>query len=44
MGLSIAIMLMFTTFGTFAFGPLLGSEGEPGIAGDASEGKLTAIA
>ncbi|MFI5963014.1 NADH-quinone oxidoreductase subunit L [Streptomyces asoensis] len=43
-GLSIAIMLMFTTFGTFAFGPLLGSEGEPGIAGDATEGKLTAIA
>jgi NADH-quinone oxidoreductase subunit L len=44
MGLSIAIMLMFTTFGTFAFGPLLGTEGEPGIAGDASEGRLTAIA
>ncbi|MGW2614095.1 NADH-quinone oxidoreductase subunit L [Streptomyces sp. NPDC001500] len=44
MGLSIAIMLMFTTFGTFAFGPLLGAEGQPGIAGDASEGKLTAIA
>ncbi|KUO11510.1 NADH-quinone oxidoreductase subunit L [Streptomyces sp. DSM 15324] len=44
MGLSIAIMLMFTTFGTFAFGPLLGSEGEPGAAGDASEGRLTAIA
>jgi NADH-quinone oxidoreductase subunit L len=44
MGLSIAIMLMFTTFGTFAFGPLLGTEGEPGIAGDATEGKLTAIA
>lgn len=43
-GLSIAIMLMFTTFGTFAFGPLLGAEGRPGIAGDASEGKLTAIA
>ncbi|MYR63164.1 NADH-quinone oxidoreductase subunit L [Streptomyces sp. SID625] len=37
MGLSIAIMLMFTTFGTFAFGPVLGG------AGDASEGKLTAI-
>ncbi|MFI5758309.1 NADH-quinone oxidoreductase subunit L [Streptomyces sp. NPDC051569] len=37
MGLSIAIMLMFTTFGTFAFGPVLGS------VGDASEGKLTAI-
>uniref|UniRef100_A0AAU3I0R7 NADH-quinone oxidoreductase subunit L n=1 Tax=Streptomyces sp. NBC_01393 TaxID=2903851 RepID=A0AAU3I0R7_9ACTN len=43
MGLSIAIMLMFTTFGTFAFGPLLGIEGHPGIAGDATEGKLTAI-
>ncbi|MFG2299144.1 NADH-quinone oxidoreductase subunit L [Streptomyces sp. NPDC048603] len=38
MGLSIAIMLMFTTFGTFAFGPVLSS------AGEASEGKLTAIA
>ncbi|MGW2519471.1 NADH-quinone oxidoreductase subunit L [Streptomyces sp. NPDC001617] len=38
MGLSIAIMLMFTTFGTFAFGPVLGH------ATDASEGKLTAIA
>ncbi|MEU7553953.1 NADH-quinone oxidoreductase subunit L [Streptomyces sp. NPDC044571] len=38
MGLSIAIMLMFTTFGTFAFGPVFG-------AVDAtSEGKLTAIA
>ncbi|MBV2355043.1 NADH-quinone oxidoreductase subunit L [Streptomyces sp. J2-1] len=37
-GLSIAIMLMFTTFGTFAFGPVLTS------AGDASEGRLTAIA
>ncbi|KUL36231.1 NADH:ubiquinone oxidoreductase subunit L [Streptomyces sp. NRRL F-4489] len=37
MGLSIAIMLMFTTFGTFAFGPVLGA------AGQASEGKLTAI-
>ncbi|MCX4780351.1 NADH-quinone oxidoreductase subunit L [Streptomyces sp. NBC_01264] len=36
-GLSVAIMLMFTTFGTFAFGPVLGS------ADDASEGKLTAI-
>ncbi|MEU7157616.1 NADH-quinone oxidoreductase subunit L [Streptomyces chrestomyceticus] len=36
-GLSIAIMLMFTTFGTFAFGPVLGS------AGETSEGKLTAI-
>lgn len=39
MGLSIAIMLMFTTFGTFAFGPVLEAAG-----GDqASEGKLTAI-
>ncbi|MGW7485886.1 NADH-quinone oxidoreductase subunit L [Streptomyces sp. NPDC054786] len=37
MGLSIAIMLMFTTFGTFAFGPVLAA------TGDASEGKLTAI-
>ena len=37
MGLSIAIMLMFTTFGTFAFGPVLESTGE------AREGKLTAI-
>ena len=38
MGLSIAIMLMFTTFGTFAFGPVLEATGE------ASEGKMTAIA
>ena len=38
MGLSIAIMLMFTTFGTFAFGPVLSH------VGDASEGKLTGIA
>ncbi|GAA3802691.1 NADH-quinone oxidoreductase subunit L [Streptomyces phyllanthi] len=36
-GLSIAIMLMFTTFGTFAFGPVLAS------AGDSGEGTLTAI-
>ncbi|MFF3807747.1 NADH-quinone oxidoreductase subunit L [Streptomyces sp. NPDC002032] len=36
-GLSIAIMLMFTTFGTFAFGPVFGA------VGDATEGKLTAI-
>ncbi|MFE4635302.1 NADH-quinone oxidoreductase subunit L [Streptomyces sp. NPDC056773] len=36
-GLSIAIMLMFTTFGTFAFGPVLGA------AKDVSEGTLTAI-
>jgi NADH-quinone oxidoreductase subunit L len=38
MGLSIAIMLMFATFGGFAFGPVLTH------AGDASQGKLTAIA
>ncbi|MEU6480675.1 NADH-quinone oxidoreductase subunit L [Streptomyces sp. NPDC047017] len=37
MGLSIAIMLMFTTFGTFAFGPVFGH------VQDASQGKLTAI-
>ncbi|MGD6743953.1 NADH-quinone oxidoreductase subunit L [Streptomyces sp. BH106] len=37
MGLSIAIMLMFTTFGTFAFKPVLDS------VGGTSEGKLTAI-
>ncbi|MFK0292044.1 NADH-quinone oxidoreductase subunit L [Streptomyces sp. NPDC090442] len=37
MGLSIAVMLMFTTFGTFAFGPVLGA------VGHTSEGKLTAI-
>ncbi|MGW7295869.1 NADH-quinone oxidoreductase subunit L [Streptomyces xiamenensis] len=36
-GLSIAIMLMFTTFGTFAFGPVLSSAAETG------EGTLTAI-
>ncbi|MGK5639065.1 NADH-quinone oxidoreductase subunit L [Streptomyces sp. URMC 126] len=36
-GLSIAIMLMFTTFGTFAFDPVLGD------ADRAGEGKLTAI-
>ncbi|WP_395294710.1 NADH-quinone oxidoreductase subunit L [Kitasatospora hibisci] len=44
MGLSIAIMLMFAEFGTFDFGPLLGAEGSAGVAGGASEGKLTAIA
>ncbi|MFF8591506.1 NADH-quinone oxidoreductase subunit L [Streptomyces sp. NPDC015220] len=38
MGLSIAIMLMFTTFGTFAFGPVLSHTGGTG------EGRLTAIA
>ncbi|WP_369145876.1 NADH-quinone oxidoreductase subunit L [Streptomyces sp. R44] len=37
MGLSIAIMIMFTTFGTFTFGPVLEATGQ------ASEGKLTAI-
>ncbi|MFJ3309130.1 NADH-quinone oxidoreductase subunit L [Streptomyces sp. NPDC086549] len=37
MGLSIAIMLMFTTFGSFAFGPVFSH------VGDTSEGKLTAI-
>ncbi|MFI6083259.1 NADH-quinone oxidoreductase subunit L [Streptomyces sp. NPDC051217] len=37
MGLSIAIMLMFTTFGTFAFGPVLESTGE------ASDGTVTGI-
>ncbi|MEV6975553.1 NADH-quinone oxidoreductase subunit L [Kitasatospora sp. NPDC093806] len=37
MGLSIAIMLMFVEFGSFAFEPVLGG------AGQASEGKLTAI-
>ncbi|MFG2994062.1 NADH-quinone oxidoreductase subunit L [Streptomyces sp. NPDC048257] len=36
-GLSIAIMLMFTTFGTFAFEPVFASVGET------SEGTLTAI-
>lgn len=36
-GLSIAVMLMFTTFGTFAFDPVLTE------AGRAGEGKLTAI-
>ncbi|WP_037674410.1 NADH-quinone oxidoreductase subunit L [Streptomyces griseus] len=43
-GLSIAIMLMFTTFGTFAFGPVLGSQEEPGLVGKAGEGTLTGIA
>ncbi|WP_112465342.1 NADH-quinone oxidoreductase subunit L [Streptomyces triticisoli] len=38
MGLAIAIMLMFATFGTFAFGPVFSH------AGDTSEGRLTAIA
>ncbi|MCT7354510.1 NADH-quinone oxidoreductase subunit L [Streptomyces sp. 15-116A] len=44
MGLSIAIMLMFLWFGTFAFEPVLGSHGEAGLAGAAGEDKLTAIA
>ncbi|WP_030268989.1 NADH-quinone oxidoreductase subunit L [Streptomyces sp. NRRL B-24484] len=38
LGLSIAIMLMFVEFGSFAFGPVFGA------ADGASEGKLTAIA
>ncbi|MFD8596448.1 NADH-quinone oxidoreductase subunit L [Kitasatospora sp. NPDC059646] len=38
MGLSIAIMLMFAEFGSFAFQPVFSA------AGDAGEGKLTAIA
>lgn len=37
MGLSIAIMVMFTTFGTFAFAPVFAH------ADQAGEGKLTAI-
>ncbi|MGW4891400.1 NADH-quinone oxidoreductase subunit L [Kitasatospora sp. NPDC004240] len=37
MGLSIAIMLMFVEFGSFAFGPVFAT------APQASEGKLTAI-
>ncbi|MEU6576074.1 NADH-quinone oxidoreductase subunit L [Streptomyces sp. NPDC046805] len=37
MGLSIAIMIMFATFGTFAFGPVFGH------VGDTSQGRLTAI-
>ncbi|MFD3943169.1 NADH-quinone oxidoreductase subunit L [Streptomyces sp. NPDC058579] len=37
MGLSIAIMIMFTTFGTFTFGPVLEATGET------SQGTLTAI-
>ncbi|MFF7310341.1 NADH-quinone oxidoreductase subunit L [Streptomyces sp. NPDC008137] len=44
MGLSIAIMLMFLWFGTFAFGPVLGTHEEAGLAGAAGEDKLTAIA
>jgi NADH-quinone oxidoreductase subunit L len=44
-GLSVAIMLMFTWFGTFAFQPVFAAAsgtGAPG-AGQASEGQLTAI-
>ncbi|MFJ8786250.1 NADH-quinone oxidoreductase subunit L [Streptomyces sp. NPDC102476] len=44
MGLSIAIMLMFTTFGTFAFGPVLGSHDKPGLVEGASGATLTGIA
>ncbi|MET8074828.1 NADH-quinone oxidoreductase subunit L [Streptomyces sp. NPDC005303] len=44
MGLSIAIMLMFTTFGTFAFGPVLGSHEKPGLVEGASGATLTGIA
>ncbi|MEU9333330.1 NADH-quinone oxidoreductase subunit L [Streptomyces sp. NPDC048290] len=43
MGLAIAIFLMFTTFGTFAFGPLLGGHEEPALLGGASEAVLTGI-
>ncbi|MET8831802.1 NADH-quinone oxidoreductase subunit L [Streptomyces sp. NPDC004610] len=43
MGLAIAIFLMFTTFGTFAFGPLLGGHEESPLIGGASEGVLTGI-
>ncbi|MGW6734656.1 NADH-quinone oxidoreductase subunit L [Streptomyces sp. R11] len=43
MGLSIAIMLMFLWFGSFAFGPVLGSHEEAGLVADTSEGRLTAI-
>ncbi|MGK5545624.1 NADH-quinone oxidoreductase subunit L [Streptomyces sp. URMC 127] len=38
MGLSIAIMLLFATFGTFAFDPVLER------AADAGEGRMTAVA
>lgn len=43
MGLSIAIMIMFATFGTFAFGPVLGSHEEEGLVGGTSEATLTGI-
>jgi NADH-quinone oxidoreductase subunit L len=35
---------MFTTFGTFAFGPVLGTHEEPGLVGGASGATLTGIA
>ena len=38
-GLSVAIMVMFATFGTFAFGPVL----DPHTIGATSESKLTAL-
>ncbi|GAA3839534.1 NADH-quinone oxidoreductase subunit L [Streptomyces chiangmaiensis] len=46
MGLSIAIMLMFTTFGTFAFGPVFAGVDTltSGAAAPGGEGKLTAVA
>ncbi|WP_327156208.1 NADH-quinone oxidoreductase subunit L [Streptomyces tubercidicus] len=45
MGLSIAIMLMFTTFGTFAFGPVLAATGTAtsGAGAPVSEGTSTAL-
>ncbi|WP_210581091.1 NADH-quinone oxidoreductase subunit L [Streptomyces sp. GESEQ-4] len=43
MGLGIAIMLMFTTFGTFAFGPVLGGHEEESLVGGTSEATLTGI-
>ncbi|MFE7269298.1 NADH-quinone oxidoreductase subunit L [Streptomyces sp. NPDC057623] len=43
MGLSIAIMMMFLWFGSFAFGPVLGTGEEAGLVADTSEGRLTAI-
>ncbi|MFE4668294.1 NADH-quinone oxidoreductase subunit L [Streptomyces sp. NPDC056716] len=43
MGLAIAIFLMFTTFGTFAFGPVLGTPEAPGLVDGASEAVLTGI-
>ncbi|MGP3953036.1 NADH-quinone oxidoreductase subunit L [Streptomyces sp. 7N604] len=45
MGLSIAIMIMFVTFGTFAFEPVLASVGAAtsGAGAPVGEGTLTAI-